>query len=108
MKTEDRQLELKAIEERFLSDAIDGNRFLDLMEILQNSPDEFWEAYFDDPNSPIRDEAKLLLAKLGPDATFADLKAVLLEKDVSKTNTLRTRSRKTRNTNPRQRRYDNR
>jgi len=52
---------------------------LDLMEILENDPDNFWESYFVvvGEDSPFRNKAMDLLANIGTDATHGDVRRTL-------------------------------
>jgi len=52
---------------------------LDLMDILENNPDVFWESFFNavGEDSPFYKEAVELLANIGTDATHGDVRRVL-------------------------------
>jgi hypothetical protein len=52
---------------------------IDLMEILENDPDNYWEVFFATvgADSPFRAEAEQLLANIGMDATHGDARRVL-------------------------------
>ena len=89
MTPEQTKTAFKALESHYLSDSLDANKFLDLNTVLRERPAEFWEEYFRTFN-PTSEEAKILLVKLGPDATLADLKTALQGKESSsKTHTQR-------------------
>lgn len=83
MTPEQKELASKALREDFLAagnDVAETDRFFELYSVLQNNPEEFWDAYFASrQNDPDRITAEDFLAVHGDDASFADMQKFITD-----------------------------